>query len=322
MCCNIVFYEGNLLKQGRKNMDSRFPAQQKGLEKRSLFGTKKKDYRTEFGIKMCRITWSTQICNLFHEFYKIKSTRRKKLKNDDFLTKILSHFLPIKGFKISIIGKTLIQSCREFFDLSNKKNFITIEHTPSFLDVGVRSAPTIQQRTYFHKANEGPKIDAEKGKRADYAVYWCLKIIKNNPPGIGDLNGCPFKHCDADHLQQHLENCGIHKDNIKNIVPSIYLHQGNYEYNNHYNKACSIFFDCMHKLPEGGLVEQVVLCLLSVTSFPLCMRRLYDELKRAHHLGHGGQMQLGLFLKKIGLSLTLRWIVGVEPTPGLQNIVK
>ncbi|KRY25920.1 hypothetical protein T03_7296 [Trichinella britovi] len=25
---NIVFYEGNLLKQGRKNMDSRFPAQQ------------------------------------------------------------------------------------------------------------------------------------------------------------------------------------------------------------------------------------------------------------------------------------------------------
>ncbi|KRZ47794.1 hypothetical protein T02_4517 [Trichinella nativa] len=42
MCCNIVFYEGNLLKQGRKNMDSRFPAQQKGLEKRSLFGTKKK----------------------------------------------------------------------------------------------------------------------------------------------------------------------------------------------------------------------------------------------------------------------------------------
>ncbi|KRZ97733.1 hypothetical protein T08_9935 [Trichinella sp. T8] len=38
----------------------------KGLEKRSLFGTKKKDYRTEFGIKMCRITWSTQIlgCDL------------------------------------------------------------------------------------------------------------------------------------------------------------------------------------------------------------------------------------------------------------------
>ncbi|KRY04972.1 DNA primase large subunit, partial [Trichinella britovi] len=29
----------------------------------------------------------------------------------------------------------------------------------------------------------------------------------------------------------------------------------NYASNNHYNKACSIFFDCMHKLPEGGLGE-------------------------------------------------------------------
>ncbi|KRY24392.1 DNA primase large subunit, partial [Trichinella britovi] len=48
-------------------------------------------------------------------------------------------------------------------------------------------------------------------------------------------------------LQQLLKNCGIHKDNIKNMV--------NYASNNHYNKACSIFFDCMHKLPEGGLGE-------------------------------------------------------------------
>ncbi|KRY02142.1 hypothetical protein T12_3907, partial [Trichinella patagoniensis] len=45
-----------------------------------------------------------------------------------------------------------------------------------------------------------------------------LKIIMNNPPGIRDLNGsrCPFKHCDAEHLQQLLKNCGIHKDNIRN----------------------------------------------------------------------------------------------------------
>ncbi|KRZ65035.1 DNA primase large subunit, partial [Trichinella sp. T8] len=68
-----------------------------------------------------------------------------------------------------------------------------------------------------------PKIDAEKfqrqyaysnhhnygeeGKRADYAVYSCLKIILNNPPGIGDFHGsrCPFKHCDAEHLQQLLK---------------------------------------------------------------------------------------------------------------------
>ncbi|KRX60111.1 hypothetical protein T09_14514 [Trichinella sp. T9] len=35
------------------------------------------DYRTEFNIKMCRITYYTQVYNLFHEFYKTKSTRRK-----------------------------------------------------------------------------------------------------------------------------------------------------------------------------------------------------------------------------------------------------
>ncbi|KRY03911.1 DNA primase large subunit, partial [Trichinella patagoniensis] len=47
-----------------------------------------------------------------------------------------------------------------------------------------------------------------------------LKIIMNNPPGIGDFHGsrCPFKHCDAEHLQQLLKNCGIHKDDIKNVT--------------------------------------------------------------------------------------------------------
>ncbi|KRZ48932.1 DNA primase large subunit [Trichinella nativa] len=124
---------------------------------------------------------------------------------------------------------------------------------------------SLNESLKFWEYHFRPKIDAEKfqrqyaysirhnygeeGKRADYAAYSCLKIIMNNPPGIGDFHGrrCPFKHCDAEHLQQLLKNCGIHKDNIKNIV--------NYASNNHYNKACSIFFDCMHKLPEGGLGE-------------------------------------------------------------------
>ncbi|KRY26579.1 DNA primase large subunit [Trichinella spiralis] len=124
---------------------------------------------------------------------------------------------------------------------------------------------SLNESLKFWEYHFRPKIDAEKfqrqyaysirhnygeeGKRADYVAYSCLKIIMNNPPGIGDFHGsrCPFKHCDAEHLQQLLKNCGIHKDDIKNIV--------NYASNNHYNKACSIFFDCMHKLPEGGLGE-------------------------------------------------------------------
>lgn len=42
---------------------------------------------------------------------------------------------------------------------------------------------------------------------------------------------------------------------------------------------------------------------VAITSFPLCMRHLFEKLREDHHLKHGGRMQLGLFLKGVGIKL-------------------
>ncbi|EEA05528.1 DNA primase, large subunit family protein [Cryptosporidium muris RN66] len=42
---------------------------------------------------------------------------------------------------------------------------------------------------------------------------------------------------------------------------------------------------------------------LSIISFPLCMRRLFEYLKQDHHLKHWGRLQLWLFLKGCGMNL-------------------
>jgi DNA primase large subunit len=52
-----------------------------------------------------------------------------------------------------------------------------------------------------------------------------------------------------------------------------------------------------------GAVTKEQLPALAERSFPLCMSEPFHALKKDNHLMHGARMQLGLFLKGIGLSL-------------------
>ncbi|KAK7319021.1 hypothetical protein RJT34_03730 [Clitoria ternatea] len=54
---------------------------------------------------------------------------------------------------------------------------------------------------------------------------------------------------------------------------------------------------------EHGDISLKDIDQIAKSSFPLCMRHLFDKLKEDHHLKHGGRMQLGLFLKGVGLNL-------------------
>jgi len=59
----------------------------------------------------------------------------------------------------------------------------------------------------------------------------------------------------------------------------------------------------VYKAAFTGRVTPDQLPMLSKRSFPVCMSHLYESLVSESHLRHGGRMQLGLFLKGIGLQL-------------------
>lgn len=54
---------------------------------------------------------------------------------------------------------------------------------------------------------------------------------------------------------------------------------------------------------ESGEISIKDIDQVANSSFPLCMRHLFEKLREDHHLKHGGRMQLGLFLKGAGLKL-------------------
>lgn len=58
-----------------------------------------------------------------------------------------------------------------------------------------------------------------------------------------------------------------------------------------------------YSVGDGNKISVEHLEQLSKKSYPLCMRTLHEGLKATHHLKHGARMQLGLFLKGIGVSV-------------------
>jgi DNA primase large subunit len=63
------------------------------------------------------------------------------------------------------------------------------------------------------------------------------------------------------------------------------------------------YSDASQRGAVGGPVTAADIPRLSYESFPLCMATMTSALHEQHHLKHVGRMQLGLFLKGIGLPL-------------------
>jgi DNA primase large subunit len=62
-------------------------------------------------------------------------------------------------------------------------------------------------------------------------------------------------------------------------------------------------FNSDRALPKGEVTAGQVSGLAAGRHFPLCMHIMYDRLASESHLKHNGRLELGLFLKAIGMPL-------------------
>ncbi|ELU03587.1 hypothetical protein CAPTEDRAFT_219114 [Capitella teleta] len=94
-----------------------------------------------------------------------------------------------------------------------------------------------RQHSYNIRYNYG-----KEGKRADYTPFSCIKIITTNAPGVGHYHGCPFRHSDADLIEQKMNKMSFPKDKQTKVME--------YIKGSHYQLACREYFKAAHKTEE------------------------------------------------------------------------
>ena len=79
-----------------------------------------------------------------------------------------------------------------------------------------------------------------EGARKNAAPLSCQQILVNNPPGVGDTHGCPYRHFSVENLMDALTTMGVTDEEVLNQVKEDVGMQK-------YHIACNKVFEYTHK---------------------------------------------------------------------------
>lgn len=78
----------------------------------------------------------------------------------------------------------------------------------------------------------------KEGKKVSFSAYSCSRIINGDPPGPGDVHGCPFRNMQGNNLITMLKRKGIEEEKITEILTKVE--------SKNYTNACKIYFCSKH----------------------------------------------------------------------------
>lgn len=113
----------------------------------------------------------------------------------------------------------------------------------------------------------------KEGKRVTYTPYNCAKIILGNAPSAGDHHGCPYKHYDAEHLNQLLQKLSIGTSADRHAIVAL-------KKSNDFQLACQKHFEIMHP----GAASIVDVPLDNVGNHPNSWFRASVAYKEGHRI--------------------------------------